>query len=225
MNRIHVVFTTANGTTISVAFGDIQAVIDSQLTHLAPGTKKSMQIMGPRSVGLRDIVFNGVSASPEILPVTFSLPYYTEDKDAIAFLENFKNMMVSEVGKLEDTLYVLKHQQMDDTNTCADLIETAAKTNSSVNVVWEEIVAFRKKHPVIHDQVTIPAAGSILTQGHKKGSRLTNFGNTVLTIFLNTMITGGIQIGPGDSHIIPDGWANFTTVNGSATAAGIYSLS
>ncbi len=223
--RITVSFTTAQGVTIQTNFSGIQAVIDSQMTHLAPGTKKSLRIMGPKSTGLRDIVFNGVTANQEVLPLNFSLAAYTEDKAAIAFLGNLRDQFVSEIGKIEDTIFVLNHQQMGDTDICAGYLESGAKTNSSVNTVWEEVVAFRKKHPIVHAQTSVPANGSVLNQSIKKGTLFTNFGTTVFTIFQNTMTTGGIQIGPNDSHVIPEGWENFTTVNGSTTVAGIYSLS
>ena len=223
--RITVSFTTAQGVTIQTNFAGIQAVIDSQMTHLTPGSKKSLRIMGPKSTGLRDIVLNGVTANQEVLPPNFSLAAYTGDKAAILFLGNLRDQMVSEIGKIEDTIFVLNHQQMGDTDICAGYLESGAKTNSSVNTVWEEVVAFRKKHPLVHAQSSVPAAGSVLSENVKKGSLFTNFGTTVFTLFQNTMTTGGIQVGPNDSHIIPDGWENFTAVNGSTTGPGIYSLS
>ena len=104
------------------------------------------------------------------------------------------------------------------------LTKNRGRARENLQALANAIKAYRAQQVGEHSHIVVPMGGSVLQEGIKNGTRLTNFGTTVLTIYKHGLVTGSIVIGPHDSMIIPDGWNSIDIKNGSATADGEFTL-
>ncbi len=217
-------YTAPEKATIASAIADLQTTNNSKVIHLTPDERHNIRKMGPRTEGYVSLVMNGVDAQPSIAPGTFNLTLHHADRDIRAYLIDEKNKLLTQVEGLDNSIMMLGHNQIIDADVCAAAIIKGALTDQNLQGLANDIKAYRTQHAVDHPRITVPMNGSVLQEGIKKGTRLTNYGSTVLTVTKYRMVTGGIVVGPHDSTIIPDDWTAIDVKNGSTTSDGEFTI-
>ena len=192
--------------------------------HLTPKARHDMRKMGTKSEGYVSLVMNGSIAHPEVIPPTFNLNTHTGDRDTRLYLIDKRDKLLAEAEGIDNSIMQLGNNMIGDADFMADLIINAAKHDQNLQTIVDGINDFRKKNPVPHAHIGVPMNGTVTEEGIKKGTRLTNWGTTILTLNKTGMTTGSMAVGPHDSVLIPDEWVSTTITNGSGTTAGEFSI-
>lgn len=222
--RTVIELTTGEITIIEDAITAIKGVFDPKLVNIPNAERQSERKMGLKNTGYVNGIYEILDANSGIIPSSFDMGSFTMDRNTRVVLSGFFTSFATITEALDDSTMVMGHQNMGDADAGLELIKSEAKHNSTIKTVLEEFLAGHKSPRSPATVLAVPAGGSATIQNVRAGTRFTNRGTTVYTIFNGASTTGGIDVGPGDSTLIPEGWHTIRIVNNSATTAGAYTL-
>src|ERR1035437_2415138 len=194
MTRFTITFTAAEITDETTAIDAIGTINDPKVAHLSNKDRHDLRKMGPKSQGyvnnLYDIGFN----HPEIIPDTFSIVTFKNDRDAIITLNNFRNLLSGKVEVIDDTIMQLGNNNMGDADAVYGFLKSNAKTNATLKALLDTIADPKKHSHTLAEEFTVPPASSVYKDGLTKEMRFSNHGITVFTINQDHLSTGGVNV-------------------------------
>ena len=221
--RVDLKFTPAQMVILNNAILAIKGVVVPLLVNLPDAERKSKRKMGEKGTGYVVEVYDGLVAHDEIIPNTFKMSDFADDRSTHDDLSSFLNELTGICEKFDDSKLIVGHQLMHFADGGLKLLEAEVSKNASIKTLVESIKSGHKKPRIDYPIIGVPLSGSV-SLDCKPGQRFTNMGTTVFILFNGLITTGGITVGPGDSTLIPEGWYSLRIVNQSGTTAGAYRL-
>jgi len=219
--REHIVLTPLEITEILGHLTAIQAIINPKLVTIPDVERQSLRKMGEKRTGYVSEIYLGLEAHPEVIPSSFDMMDFGLDRQSFIDMTTIHNVVLSINEKFDDSIMVMGHQNMSDSDAGLKLLKAEVSNNATIKTLVDNILSGHKSPRIDHPFVGVAASGSV-TIPCKPGQRFTDTGSTVFVISNGLSMVGAITVAPGDSVLIPAGWHTLRIVNQSATTAGEY---
>ncbi len=223
-SRVSIILTPAEIASLEAAITTIKGIVIPKLVNLSKESRQADRKMGLKNTGYVNGIYEILDANSGIVPATFQMPKFKADRDTGVVLSGLKKSFETITELVSDSEMVMGHQNMIDADAGLELIKSEAKHNATIKTSLDDFLSGHKSPRTDHPLITVPKSSSVTTKNVTKGTRFTNRGTTVFTVFKDPLTIGGIDVGPGDSIVIADGWNTIRIVNNSGTSDGAYTL-
>lgn len=144
--------TPADKAAILTKIGEIKALMPF-LINLTPQERKRLRKKGTKRTGYVNDVYQAVQNNQTVIPATFNVAAYKQDKFAGDDLTDIDDQLIPLFEGISDTLLLLGVELMKQSDSGYDYLKRAAKDNASIQAIVEQIAkAFagqgKKKTPV-----------------------------------------------------------------------------
>jgi hypothetical protein len=191
------------------------------MVNLDAADRKNKRKTGTKREGYVVDVYNATNAHSDAIPDSFSIAEWTKDENLNTKMKEVFSLLGGLSESANDTLLQLGSERIRQADVCLDYLKTAAKGNvaltDEVNHISETFAGQGRR---VEIPVTgIPAGGSVTINNAVPGARLSNMGETVLRLTINTVQT---LVRPGDVSVVSNKVVRVE--NQSTTAEGSFSV-
>jgi len=211
---------------------DLQAKVNDMLLiltfliNLTPVERKKLLKMGDKSVSFVREVLIGLQANPSVVPPNYDVTEYQKDltlyDDLMAILGYLRPLFEG----IEDTILALSNELMRQGISGYNLIKEAAKTNSALDGLAQDLgERFKlagKTQPTVF---TLLPNGQITLNGIVPLRQFKTLSGATVSVYKGNTVGGDKKVVGGNSSIkLPSGWTTITVVDDDSTLPAIFQV-
>jgi hypothetical protein len=189
-NRISAVISDADLAEVLAALATVRTKLPF-LINLDPADRKNKRKTGTKREGYVVDVYNASTANSGAIPSSFSIAEWTKDE----VVNDVMKVIFSNLGNLtesvSDTMLQIGNERVKQADLCYGYLKSGAAGNVALTDELNRIAAtFAGQGRAAEIPVTgIPAGGSVTINNAVVGTRLSNMGDTVLKLTVNSIET------------------------------------
>ncbi len=124
------------------------------LINLTPEERQKYFKMSPKSVSFAELAESTARNHPEILPSSFNTAEFTKDYQLTKAFIEIQSMLLPLAEGVDDTLKLVGVEVMKQANQVYDFVKIAAKNNSSLDSIKDELGRRYEKTTTPEEPVT-----------------------------------------------------------------------
>jgi hypothetical protein len=212
-NNVSQTLSPLQKTSIQTAMTSLTGIF-SWFMNLTPADRKKLVKMGPKSESFVRGVLQALQQFPAVAG-PLDLTEFEKDMTLWDDLVAFSAQLTAFFEGLQDTMFVLASELMQQGNAGYGLIKEAAKTNQSLTQIAADLGERYKKAEVLEPTAfTLAASASRTLNGVVVGRQFKVITGGPVTVYKGAFANGENKIaGVGNSFKISAGWSTITIVS------------